>query len=97
MKDILKQKAVKVDNVFVKEMPDSAVALNLNNENYYGLNTTAFVMYENLLTSDTVADALVKLTEEFEADPEEIKKDLISLIKELLEEGMIKLTEDQSL
>ncbi len=88
----LSSKVTAIPGTHITEINQSAVALNLNNENYYGLNSTAFQMYQALITSNNIEQALAMLKDNFLIPEEELKSDLLELIKELELNGLIKLS-----
>ena len=91
----LQDQITSVPDVYITEINQSAVALNLNNEIYYGLNHGAFKMYQALIGSKDVASALESLANEFSAPKTEIENDLIALLNELLDNGLVKIKSNQ--
>lgn len=87
----LETKIEPVTGVSVKETPDSAVVLNLNNENYYGLNSSAFMIYQALTSKPCVAQAISELTNQLDIDEETLTKDTFELIEELAENGIVQV------
>ena len=87
-----KDKVNPCENVLVKELESSTVILNLNNENYYGLNEISYTMYQFLINSKNIDSAFNNLCDEFDENKEIIKNDLTQLIKELEQAQIIKLT-----
>ena len=85
-------KITPVPGVHLTELQDSAVALNLNNENYYGLNSTALRIYQILIESNSIQMAIETLIEEFEAPQTEIEADVMELLRELESNGLINIT-----
>ncbi len=88
----LNSKIDPISGVHVSQLSDSAVALNLNNENYYGLNPTAFKMYQTLIASKDISEALDQLSADFLVAEEELKTDLLDLITELETNGLISIS-----
>lgn len=67
-------------NVLIQSFGTQAVVLNLNNETYYALNEVALRMWELLTSSQSEAETLRQLYEEFEADPAVLRQDLEEFI-----------------
>ena len=86
----LETKIEPVTGVAVKEAPDSAVILNLNNENYYGLNSSAFTIYQALITQPCISDAIKTLLNQLQIDEATLTKDTLELIQELILNGIVK-------
>lgn len=79
--------------VHLSKLNDSAVALNLNNENYYGLNPTALTMYQALVNSSNIAEALGLLAKDFAISEEDLKADLLELLTDLDANGLVTISE----
>ena len=86
----LETKIEPVAGVSVKETPDSAVILNLNNENYYGLNSSAFTIYQELINKPCIADAVTDLLNQFNTDKTTLTEDVLELTRELILNGIVK-------
>ena len=87
----LQDQVTSVADVYITEINQSAVALNLNNEIYYGLNQEAFKMYQVLIGSKDVGSALENLASEFTVSKTELETDLMQLLNELLNNGLVKI------
>ena len=86
----LETKIEPVSGVAVKETPDSAVILNLNNENYYGLNSSAFTIYQALITKPCIAEAITDLLNQLNIDETTLTEDTLELVQELISNGIVK-------
>lgn len=76
--------------VLHQTLPDGeTVFLNLTSEQYYGLDATATQMWQALAQSDSVADAHEALLQDFDADPDTLRADLLRLLRRLLERGLL--------
>lgn len=80
-----------VHRTFVAE----TVVLNLRTGKYHGLNVTAGRMLEALEAAETIGDSVPELAAEFDVGDEQIRTDLLSLCRGLLERGLIEI-EDAS-
>jgi hypothetical protein len=81
------------EQVVYRTFPSETVVLNLNTGKYHGLNSMAGRMLQALERSETVGEALAELTEEYEAPPEEIERDLRELCSALVERHLVELEE----
>jgi hypothetical protein len=67
------------------------VVLNLRTGKYHGLNVTAGRMLEALESRPTVGDSVPPLAAEFGVEEEQIRSDLLTLCRGLLERGLIQI------
>ncbi len=88
---IMEKRVLPIDNVLIHRFEDEAVLLNLNNEVYYSLNLTGYMMWQVLTTADSVSDALDILGKQFEIDAETLQKDLEAFIEQLLQMELIEV------
>ena len=65
--------------------------LNVNTENYYGLDEVGTRMWSVLSEAPSIADAIDKLLEEYEVDRTTLESDVDELLTELLEKKLIEL------
>jgi hypothetical protein len=72
------------------------VVLNLQTGQYHGLNPTAGKMLEALQSSPTIGDAVPNLAGEYGVEPEQIERDLLTLVRGLLERGLIETVDDDA-
>jgi hypothetical protein len=79
-----------VHRSFVSE----TVVLNLRTGKYHGLNPTAGKMLEALEASPTVGDAVPGLAGEYGVEQQQIRGDLLSLTRGLIERGLIVTVDD---
>jgi hypothetical protein len=80
------------DDVLISGLQDESVLLNLDSERYYGLDDVGTRMFSVLTSSDSVQSAWERLTKEYDVDHEVLRKDLITLVDTLLEQGLIEVT-----
>jgi hypothetical protein len=72
------------------------VVLNLRTGMYHGLNPTAGRMLEALGAAPTVADAVPVLAAEYGLEEEQIRRDLLTLTRGLLERELIVAADDDA-
>ena len=87
----LASKATPSDDVLIQEVGGESVLLDLNSERYFGLDpvgTRIWALLEDHEDLQSIADALCV---EFEAEPGRIQGDLLALVGELAEAGLVKV------
>ena len=91
--DILEARARVPDHVVHRSFAHETVILNLKTGKYHGLNPTAGAMLTELERGATVAEAAAQLAASYDRPVEEIEQDLSDLCLDLLERGLIELTD----
>ncbi|MEA5419807.1 PqqD family protein [Spirulina sp. CCNP1310] len=79
-------------DVLIQELAGESVLLNLNSEEYFGLDDIGTRMIAVLNESDSVAIAQAQLLAEYEVEPEHLSQDLLKLISDLQTHGLITIT-----
>ena len=77
------------DDVLISNLQDESVILNLNSERYFGLDNVGTRMLTVLSTSNSIEAAYELLLTEYDVDPHLLRRDLISLIENLVEQGLL--------
>ena len=86
--------AVAVNDLLFQELADGeSVFLNLNNENYYGLDLVGTDIWKALTTSNTIQEAYDKILSEYEVEEKVFKKDFDELLNNLLENGLMEIVQ----
>ena len=81
------------ENVMFRDLEGEAVLLNLDNENYYGLDSVGTRMWNVLSSTGSIQEAYDVLITEYDAEPEVLRKDLLELVKDLETQGLINLSD----
>jgi hypothetical protein len=76
-------------DVLLRELDGEAVILNLVTGKYYGLDSTGTRMWNVLAQHQHVRPAFNALLDEFEVSPEQLEKDLLALIDQLVKQGLL--------
>ncbi|MGA7877557.1 MAG: PqqD family protein [Desulfoferrobacter sp.] len=79
------------EDVLFRELDGEAVILNLESEQYFGLDEVGTGMWAELTHSDSIESAYQKLLEEYEVDGETLRRDLTDLIEKLSDKGLVKV------
>lgn len=82
------------EHVQYREVDDSAVIINLNNEQYYGLNEVGTRVWQVLTSSESIQKAFETLLEEYDVEEDRLKEDLQKLLIEFKEQGLVRFSDD---
>ena len=80
------------DDVLISSLQEESVILNLDSECYFGLDEVGSRMLTVLTTSTSIEAAYNSLREEYEVDDEILKQDLLALVDQLVEQGLIEIS-----
>src|SRR5579875_1446774 len=95
-RDLLAARVRVPQHVVFREFPAETVVLNLQTEQYHGLNPTAGVMLTELGRSTTVSEAALAVARHFDRSESEVRDDVLGLCAQLLERGLIEIVRDES-
>jgi len=73
------------------DLKGEAVILNLSNGGYYGLNPVGARIWELIQEPRTVAEVQVALVDEYDVEPDRCASDLLTLIREMIDESLIEI------
>lgn len=79
------------DDVLVSGLQAESVLLNLDNERYYGLNDVGTRMLTLLTSSDSIGAAYNTLLDEYHVEADVLRRDLISTIEQLANQGLVEI------
>ena len=77
------------DGVLISNLQDESVLLNLDNERYYGLDDVGTRCLSVLTSSDSIEAAYERLRQEYDVDPNLLRNDLLALIENLIDQGLL--------
>ena len=77
------------DDVLISNLQDESVILNLDSERYYGLDDVGTRFLSFLTTSDSIETAYERLRDEYNVDPQVLRADLLALIENLIDQGLL--------
>jgi hypothetical protein len=90
MTDLSLPKTVKIsDNVLFQQINDECVLLNMESEQYFGLDDVGSRIWEILSENGDTETALKVLLAEYDTDEETLKRDLSVLLTNLEHEKLI--------
>lgn len=88
---IFTQRITLPQGVLMREVAGESVILNLNTETYFGLDEVGTRMWQTLTTSETIQHAYDTLISEYDVAPDILRNDLINLVEELANHGLLEL------
>jgi coenzyme PQQ synthesis protein D (PqqD) len=77
------------DDVLISHLQEESVILNLDSERYYGLDDVGTRFLNVLTTSESIAAAYDRLRHEYDVDPQTLRGDLLALVEELIDQGLL--------
>ena len=77
------------DDVLISKLQEESVILNLDSERYYGLDDVGTRFLSALTTSDSIETAYDRLSREYDVDPQELRDDLLALVENLIDQGLL--------
>lgn len=81
------------DGVLIQELSSESVLLDVDSEQYFGLDDVGTQMLMTLKQSPSIQVAFDRLLTQYEVDPEQLKQDLLSFIEQLVQHDLVELTE----
>ncbi|MFB2935999.1 PqqD family protein [Aerosakkonemataceae cyanobacterium BLCC-F154] len=80
------------EDVLIRELDGESVILNLKSERYFGLDRVGTRIWEVLSSSETIAAAYQTLLSEYNVVPEKLETDLSNLLEQLVQHGLINVS-----
>ena len=81
------------DTVFAQEVDGETVLLDMNSENYFGLDEVGTVMWQTLQEKAVLTDVLQHLLEVYDVEEDVLGKDLLHFVEKLEEIGLLEVKE----
>jgi len=78
-------------HVLVRFLDRECVLLNLETEQYFGLDETGTRMWQLVTASPSIDVAFHELLTEFDVEPELLRSDLMELLGRLMESGLLQV------
>ena len=89
----LNQKIIISDQVFAQEVDDEMVLLDMNSENYFGLDETGSAIWQQLSESGSLQVTYDALLEEYDVEPTQLENDIVTFVQKLVDAGLVQLQE----
>jgi len=87
----LNKKVTFADTVFAQEVDGEMVLLDMNSENYFGLDEVGTAIWQAMQEKETLKEVLEVLLEQYEVEPDVLEKDLLNFVDKLVESGLIEV------
>jgi len=78
--------------VLISHLQDEAVILNLGSERYFGLDNVGTRFLSVLANANSIEAAYQELSEEYEADDDVLRQDLLALVENLAQQGIVEVS-----
>ena len=89
----LDQKITFAETVFAQEVDGEMVLLDMESENYFGLDEVGTAIWQAMQEKETLKEVLDVLLEQYEVETEMLEHDLSDFIAKLVESGLVKVEE----
>ncbi|GAA6138442.1 hypothetical protein NBRC116583_21890 [Arenicella sp. 4NH20-0111] len=77
------------ETIIFTELDDEAVLLDLTSGSYFGLNHVGVRLIKSIVDGMSAEDAIVSITNHYQAAPDTVKSDIANLLNEMLEKNLI--------
>jgi hypothetical protein len=78
-------------HVLVRILEQESVLLNLETEQYFGLDETGTRMWQLVTTSPSIDAAYQELLAEFDVEPELLRANFVELLSRLVDSGLLEV------
>ena len=75
--------------VMIRTVGDEIVILDLANGSYFGLNPVGVRIWQLLTDGQTLAQVCDSMLGEFEVSPEDIERDVLTLVQTLVDKSLV--------
>ena len=89
----LNQKITFAETVFAQEVDGEMVLLDMESENYFGLDEVGTAIWQAMQEKETLQEVFEALLEQYEVEAEVLEKDLSDFVEKLLESGLVEVKE----
>ena len=89
----LNKKVTFSDTVFAQEVDGEMVLLDMNSENYFGLDEVGTAIWQAMQEKESLKEVFEVLLEQYEVEEDILKKDLETFVGKLEESGLVKVEE----
>jgi len=87
----LNQKITFSDTVFAQEVDGEMVLLDMNSENYFGLDEVGTAIWQAMQKSGSLKEVYQAMLEQYEVEPEVLEKDLLDFVQKLNDSGLAEI------
>ena len=93
---ILSQRVSVPDNILMRELDGESVILDLDSENYFGLDDIGTRMWQLLASSGSIQEAYNTLLLEYDVEPQQLQQDMEELVNKLVANELLRIDADQA-
>ena len=87
----LKQEIIFSESVFAQEVDGEMVLLDMNSENYFGLDEVGSAIWQAMQEKEKLQDVYDVMIEQYEVAPDVLENDLLEFAEKLRDSGLIKI------
>ena len=87
----LDQKVTFAETVFAQEVDGEMVLLDMESENYFGLDEVGTAIWQAMQEKETLKEVLDVLLAQYEVEAEMLENDLSDFVGKLVESGLVKV------
>ncbi|MFT7880343.1 MAG: PqqD family protein [Sulfurimonas sp.] len=91
----LNQQITFADTVFAQEVDGEMVLLDMNSENYFGLDSVGMDIWKAIEEKKVLKDVLEILLAQYDVEEEVLKKDLFAFVQKLEESGLVEIESEE--
>ncbi len=85
----LNKKVIFADTVFAQEVDGEMVLLDMNSENYFGLDEVGTAIWQAIQEKETLKEVFDLLLEQYDVESDVLEKDLLDFVDKLVESGLV--------
>ncbi len=87
----LNQKITFSETVFAQEVDGEMVLLDMNSENYFGLDEVGTAIWQAMQESGSLEEVYQAMLEQYDVEPEVLEKDLLDFVQKLNDSGLAEI------
>ena len=87
----LTQKIIFSESVFAQEVDGEMVLLDMNSENYFGLDEVGTTIWQAMQEKEVLQEVYDAMLEQYEVKPEVLERDLLDFVRKLDESGLVEI------
>ncbi len=88
----LNQKITFADTVFAQEVDGEMVLLDMESENYFGLDEVGTAIWQAMQEHGNLKEVFDDLLKQYDVEEEVLKNDLSDFVGKLVESGLVEVT-----
>ena len=89
----LNQKIIFAETVFAQEVDGEMVLLDMESENYFGLDEVGTAIWQAMQEKETLKEVFDVLLDQYEVEEEMLEHDLSDFVGKLVESGLVEVQE----